>query len=154
MDPDWCLEEREVEVGPDRFETECVDFKNMLEGAKYLHNVRMRNRNRWWLGFMLGVGAIAGIVVFSVIPRLRGLRADPESAPVGAVVGILSALLVPMLLATVLPPPGKWGPAYLREVSRLRVEQAMKDIRRAVAKAARRGAPETSSPDPKDDPRR
>ena len=56
MDPDWCLETAEVQTGPDEVESRCVTFKNVIEEAKYRHNVQMLRGNARFNYCMLALG--------------------------------------------------------------------------------------------------
>lgn len=57
-----------------------IEFKNTLEEVKYYHNVRMRDRNQYWLHSMLAFGAFAGLCAFFLIPRWRRVLPDHYSA--------------------------------------------------------------------------
>jgi len=48
-----------------------LEFKNWLEKLKYEHNVRMRDRNRYWLYGLLIAGGLIGLSVFYIVPKWR-----------------------------------------------------------------------------------
>ena len=61
MDQDAITDWVEVETGENRFsgtqtELEPTGFKNTLEELKYYHNVRMQDRNRYWVYGQLTIG--------------------------------------------------------------------------------------------------
>lgn len=137
MDPDAIVEADERDVGEDQHGRpstvwEPTKFKNTLEDLKYSHNVGMRERNRKWMYAVFAVAGLIGFFVFHVIPSRRGTL-EQQYAPgsvglVGAFLGFLAALIVPMLLSAALPAPVKWFPKVITEVAEIRQKEALKRL--------------------------
>jgi hypothetical protein len=113
-----------------RVETEVVpvSFSSTLEELKYHHNVRMLERNRYWLYGTLVFGAFAGVLSFCLIPRWRrssDVYRGSESCVGGAFFGAFVALVVPAFLGWLLPPPADWFPSQIREAADLRQQEAL-----------------------------
>jgi hypothetical protein len=132
----------ESEVGGrynEHIETEGVpiEFKNTLEELKYYHNVRMRDRNRYWVYGILAFGALAGAFVFFVVPRWGGTLGnehDTTGALIsGAFFGVFAALIVPMILSWVLPAPVSWFPGEILEIAENRKKEMLIQLERQAA---------------------
>ena len=94
MDECAIVDAIEVETGEDRYggvqtEWRPTEFKDTLEELKYYHNVRMRDRNRYWVYGNLVVGGLLGLFVFYIIPKWRNTlehQYDTSGIVVGSVV--------------------------------------------------------------------
>jgi len=139
QDKAWCKRWAQYEV-EGRFESksvdECVEFKNTLEALKYDHNKKMYERNRYWVYGELAAGILLAFFVFHVIPRWRGSSLTLSGAMNGGpiLLGIATAILMPLLLGWILPAPEKWFPQEIKEIADLRVREEL-DILRDVARA-------------------
>lgn len=134
MDEDAITDAIEIETGEDRYggvETEWrpTEFKNTLEELKYYHNVRMRDRNRYWVYGKLIVGGLLGLFVFYIIPKWRNTLEDQHDtsgiALGSAVLGVLVVLIVPLGLSWILPPPVRWFPQEIVSIAETREKEAL-----------------------------
>lgn len=137
MDEDAITDAIEIETGEDQYggvqtEWRPIEFKNSLEELKYYHNVRMRDRNRYWVYGSLIVGGLIGLFVFHTIPKWRSILEPQDDATgnaIGAViVGVLAVLVVPFIISRVLPPPAKWFPQEIRNIAETRENEALKQL--------------------------
>jgi len=114
-----------------------LEFKNCLAKLKYDHNVRMRDRNRYWIYGELVVGGLIGLFVFYFVPRWRNtldIKQDMSGVIGGGVVlGVLVVLIVPMVFSWVLPAPVKWLPKNIVEIA----ESRQKDVLSGLKSTAR-----------------
>ncbi len=110
MGKDWCRDWVDL---PSGF-SGCVDFKNDIEAAKYYHNKRMIERNRWWMYGCIATGGFVAIAVFCIRPY-RGKRSrDSRNLALALLYGFLVATVIPRLVySTLLPAPYKWFPQFL-----------------------------------------
>ena len=109
-----------------------LDFKNWLEKLKYEHNVRMRNRNRYWVYGLLIAGGLIGWFVFYIVPKWRqtlDIKQDPTGiAAGGAILGVLVVFIIPMVFSWVLPAPAKWFPKEITDIAMTRQKDALSQL--------------------------
>jgi RsiW-degrading membrane proteinase PrsW (M82 family) len=138
MDEDAITDAVELESGEDRYgnpETEWVpiEFKNSLEELKYYHNVKMRDRNGRWVVGQTIAGGFLGLLVFFIVPKLRGnpeQQRDATGDAIGSVfLGIVVVLLVPLVLSWLLPPPAKWFPRKIVSIAETNREEALTHLK-------------------------
>ena len=142
MDEDAITDAIEIETGEGRYggvqtEWHPIAFKNSLEELKYYHNVRMRERNRYWVYGQLIVGGLFGLFVFYIVPKWRNTL-DPQNdtsgiAFGGVLLGVLVVLIVPLVLSWILPAPIKWFPQEIVEIAQTREKEALTHLK-ALAK--------------------
>ena len=134
MDEDAITDAIEIETGGDRWRgarTEWlpIEFKNSLEELKHYHNVRMRDRNRYWVYGELIVGGFLGLFLFYIVPKWRypqeTLPHKTELAFGGALVGVCSVLIVPLVIGWVLPAPMNWFPQEIVDIANTREKEAL-----------------------------
>lgn len=133
MDEDAVIDAVEFQTDENVYEWRPVKFKNGLEELKYYHNVRMRDRNSYWMyGSMIAGGAI-GLLVFFVVPKWRDkleAKDDAVGIAIGSVVaGVLVVLIVPRLIGWVLPAPIRWFPQEIVDISSARQKEALQRIK-------------------------
>lgn len=141
MDKDAIVDAVEIGETKDRYggtKTKYrLEFKNCLAKLKYDHNVRMRDRNRYWIYGELVVGGLIGLFVFYFVPRWRNtldIKQDMSGVIGGGVVlGVLVVLIVPMVFSWVLPAPVKWLPKNIVEIA----ESRQKDVLSGLKSTAR-----------------
>ena len=113
-----------------------VRFSNTLEELKYHHNVSVGQWTSYQYYATLVVGALAGVLAFSVIPRWRR-KSDAyrvsDSFVGSAFFGAFAALVVPLVLGWMLPPPVSLLPQQIREAADLRREEALSELQRQAA---------------------
>ena len=111
-----------------------LEFKNCLAKLKYDHNVRMRDRNRYWIYGELVVGGLIGLFVFYIVPKWRqtlDIKQDAsEDIGGGVVLGVLVVLIVPMVFSWVLPAPAKWFPKEIRNIAEIRQQEALSRLKK------------------------
>ena len=132
MAEDAIVDAIELQTGEDDYEWRPVEFKNGLEEVKYYHNVRMRDRNRYWVYGLMIVGGAIGLFVFYVVPKWRS-KFDKERdttgiAIGGAVIGVLVVLIVPRIIGWVLPAPVKWFPQEIVDIAETRQKEALERL--------------------------
>lgn len=134
MDEDAITDAVERKTVQDRYgnvqtEWRAIEFKNTLERLKYDHNVSMRDRNRYWVYGMLFVGGLIGLFVFYVVPKWRNtLPAESDTSGIavgGFSLGLGVVLIVPLLLAWLLPAPVKWFPKEIVNIADVRQKAAL-----------------------------
>jgi len=120
MDRDWCKEAIDFGTGDDALNgdagaAECMEFKSVLERLKYENNIRMRDRNRYWVYGTYGAGMLAGLLFLYVLPKRRGASVLLQDISASMTLGFIAVLLVPPVLAAILPAPYKWAPRVLTD---------------------------------------
>ena len=134
MDEDAITDWIEIETGEDRYggvqtEWHPTEFKNSLEELKYYHNVRMRDRNGYWVYGEMIVGGLLGLFVFYIVPKWRKTQETQHGttgfAIGGAFLGVLVVLIVPLVLSWVLPAPVKWFPQEIVDIAETRQKEAL-----------------------------
>jgi hypothetical protein len=113
-----------------------VRFSNTLEELKYHHNVSVGQWTSYQYYATLVVGALAGVFVFSVIPRWRR-QADAyrvfDSFVGTAFLGAFVALVVPAVLGWVLPPPLNLLPRQISEAADQRRAETLAVLQQQAA---------------------
>jgi hypothetical protein len=138
MDKDAIVDAVEIGETEDRYggtKTKYhLEFKNCLAKLKYDHNVRMRDRNRYWLYSELILGGLIGLFVFYIVPKWRqtlDIKQDPTELVVGGIImGVLVVLIIPMVLSWVLPAPAKWFPKEIRNIAEIRQQEALSRLKK------------------------
>jgi hypothetical protein len=113
-----------------------VRFSNTLEELKYHHNVSVGQWTSYQYYATLVVGALAGVLAFSVIPRWRR-KSDAyrvsDSFVGSAFFGAFAALVVPLVLGWMLPPPVSLLPRQIREAADQRRAEALAMLEQQAA---------------------
>ena len=134
MDDDAITNVIEIERGENRYgvvqtERRPIEFKNPIEQSKYYHNVRMRDRNSYWVYGQMIVGGLFGLFVFYILPKWRNTLEShhdtTETVCTGAILGVMAVLIVPIVLSWILPAPVKWFPQVITDIARTREKEAL-----------------------------
>ena len=134
MDADAVSDSIEIETidethGGVRYEWLPTEFKNSLEELKYHHNVRMLNRNRYWVYGQLIIGGFIGLIVFYIVPKMRGtLETEYEKSGIACASIFFSALVVLLgqsFFSWILPAPAKWFPQRIVDIAESREREAL-----------------------------
>ncbi|QDV40882.1 hypothetical protein Enr13x_07180 [Stieleria neptunia] len=124
MAPDAVVDVLETEGPNGQLEYRPIEFKNRLEELKYFHNVRMKERNGYWVWGQIIIGLGIGAFCFYYLPKWRSIvpeRADHAGIGIGAAfLGLGTTLIFPMILSFLLPAPYKWFPQEIVDIADLR----------------------------------
>lgn len=128
QEPDWCIEARRIQVAEDEYEERCVEFKNEMAHLKHLNNLEMLERNKYWVYSSLLLGALLGGTVLAIWSGVKANHSVFDSAMLGGLVGLCSALVGPFIYTWLLPPPINWFPQELNRISREREAAAIERL--------------------------
>ena len=128
QDSDWCLETHTFQIGENEYEERCIAFKNKAAQIKHIYNLRMVERNRYWIYLCVFLGGILGVIVLG---RMNGIaEIDPgwPGSSAQFVLGCCMALVGPLLFSWLLPPPIDWFPEELVHIHDARQVEALKTL--------------------------
>lgn len=108
------------------------EFRSELDLLKYYHNVKIGERNKYWLFLSIALGALFGRFAFYTFPKWSGIsKADLDEANSqvsGMVVGGLIALFMPHVFSWILPSPDIWFPSFITEYSHQRQHEVLTEL--------------------------